>query len=456
MADTIIIIFGATGDLSKRMIFPALYRLYHLKKLSNVTIIGAALDPMSLDQLISHLTEFVEITDNDSWKNFTANIKYVPLNFTKLEDFQTLQAVIEKLDTKQKTNRLIYCATGSKFFDIITQHVAQSGIVKKQEITDEPWHRIAFEKPFGHDFESAEKLYNNIIRYINKNQMFLIDHYLAKELVQNITFVRFSNRIFQAIWSHHHIEQIDIILNERVGIEQRGKYYDSAGALLDVVQNHMLQMLSLIGMSTPAELTNHHISKAKIDILKKAVFVDGILGQYIGYRQEKDVAPQSMTDTFAALKIQVENETWHNVPFFLITGKNLDRKEVFIRIKLKPVTCKLPKGCETTANYLIIRIAPDSGFELQLNAKKPGVLDEIIPIVLEFCYSCNWPISPHGYEVIFQGLFAGEQTIFADFDQISYCWKLIDKIKSAKLPLYFYEKGTKGPAELAQFLLNNK
>jgi glucose-6-phosphate 1-dehydrogenase len=242
----------------------------------------------------------------------------------------------------------------------------------------------------------------------------------------------------------------------KVGMNGRGAFYDTVGALKDVVQNHMLQIVALLAMEAPEFLTGDYIRDQKAVVLQKIEVVDGIFGQYKGYKQEKQVNQNSTTETFAALKLKIDTPRWQGVPFYLKTGKCLSKKETIITIQFKPAKCLLSTSCPSDSNYLTIRVMPEPGFSLVLNVKKPGLLVEVMPVAMDFCYECKFGfVSDNVYELVLQEVLSGEQAISVRFDEIEYAWDVIDRLKELYLPLYEYEKGTRGPDQLQEFAQRN-
>jgi glucose-6-phosphate 1-dehydrogenase len=450
MKNVTIVLFGATGDLSKRKIIPALYRFVAKKKLEKVIIIGAAFDDVSSDNMIDAARPFVQDADEVDWNVLRGISYYKKINFTEPHDFAALYTFIQDCEKKNDIagSRLFYVATGSNFFCPITHSASQVGLLQRREKNDPMWHRIVYEKPFGHDLQSAHEINQCIANSVNESQVYRIDHYLTKEVVSNIAMIRFTNCVLEPLWSNRYIDQVQIILSESGGIEGRGVYYDAYGALRDVVQNHMLELLALICMESPEKLTGDYIRAERVKVLEKVRFVDGVLGQYEGYQQEAYVNENSHTDTYASLKLAVDTPRWLGVPFYLKTGKCLDKKETIIHIKFKQVDCLLMRGCPTDSNWLTIQIAPEAIFLLTLNAKRPDVADQVMPVGMEFCHSCLFGLqTPEAYEVLLEEVMRGEQSISVRFDEIEYAWKLIDVVEDQKLPLFSYKKGSKGPQE---------
>ncbi|HJZ23404.1 MAG TPA: glucose-6-phosphate dehydrogenase [Candidatus Babeliales bacterium] len=459
--DCTFIILGATGDLAKRKLIPAIYALVQEKKISNFAIIGAADSTASIGyKMMEQAREYITEFDQKIWDACCQSAAYCQLNFNNEKDFAQLHDIIIATEKKFNLshNRLIYCSTAPHFFAPITKALAKHNIIIKGELgnNNKPWHRVIYEKPFGTDFVSAKKINQIISEYLEEEQIFRIDHYLAKEIVATIAMIRFTNRVLEPLWSHHHIENIQIVLSETMGMVGRGIYYDKYGALKDVVQNHILQILALVTMETPEKLSGNFIRDKKAEILKHTTAIGGLLGQYEGYKQESGVDQNSTTETFAALEFRIDNDRWRHTPFFVRTGKQLQKKETVIYIRFKPVECLMTTFCPSEPNFLIIRIAPEEGFSLELNAKRPGVFDEIIPVAMDYCHDCTFaPRTPQGYELLLQEVLKGEQSVSVRFDEIEYSWKIIDSIQKLNLPCYTYAKDSIGPKELYDFQIKH-
>ncbi len=454
MIDCTFIILGATGDLAKRKLLPALCAFIHKNQPKNYRIIGAAFDDISVDTLFEHGRSYIPPDLHTTYNELKQQTDYQKLDFLNPQDFIALRELVESREHTYglSGNRLVYLAAATHFYCPITEHLAQSKLVVNASELNQRWHRVVYEKPFGHDRASAEVINACISRYFSEEQIYRIDHYLTKELVSNIALLRFTNCVFEPLWNKRYIDNVQIILNEEIGIENRGSYYDAYGALSDVVQNHMLQLMALVAMESPKFLTGEYIRTARRDVLQHVEIVDGLLGQYQGYRQEEMVAPDSRTETFAALHLKINNERWSGVPFYLKTGKWLEKKETVIYINFKEVTCLLTNHCPSPSNYLTIRIAPEAVFSLSLNAKKTGVADEVMPINMDFCHSCIFGlVTPEAYEVIFQEIIKGEQSIAVRFDEIEAAWDIIDKLKAHTLPVYPYPMKGSGPKEVKDF-----
>jgi len=454
MNSCVIIILGATGDLAYRRLIPAVYRLVADKKLEKFVFVGAAIEDITIDRIFDMASTFINDKDEKVWQEILKNSYYQKVDFDLLDDFVALNDYVSKLEKEYNLEgrRLIYLASPPSYFCSVTQNCVSSLLMKKTSKDSSSWNRIVYEKPFGKDAISAKQINNCIAGALNEEQVFRVDHYLTKEIVGNVQLVRFTNCVFEPLWNNNYIDQVNILLEEKLCVENRGPYYDKYGAMKDVVQNHMLALVSLIAMEQPKMLTADCVRDARVDVLKNVAFVDGIFGQYRGYKQENGVGSRSKTETFASLLLKVNNQRWQGVPFYLKTGKCLGEKRTEIQVKFKKTECLLLKGCPTNSNYLTINIYPEGTFSLSLNAKKPGISDEIVPIEMEFCHSCRFSEDSLGsYEAIFQEVMRGDQSISVRFDEIEYAWNIIDKIMKMNLPLHEYEKGSGGPKEIHDF-----
>jgi len=452
-----IVIFGATGDLTKRKIIPAIYRLMVSEKLSDFIIIGVSIDQTTPETIIKKAEQFIPDLDRTILQKLQERFYYHQLNFADSDHYKTLHSYLQKLEIEYQLpgNRLIYLACSASFFSIITNNIAQTKLATRKSELTLPWHRIVYEKPFGHDLISAGLINQAIAESFNENQIYRIDHYLTKELVSNILLLRFANSFFEPLWNNKYIEEVQIILSEQVAVENRGAYYDQYGALCDVVQNHILELMALIAMEAPHTLTGDFIREQRAKVLEKLEINDGYLGQYDGYLNHHGVSPHSKTDTFAVLCATIDTPRWHGVPFYLKTGKSLDKKETIIHIKFKSIATLFPSSAlfspkkKPESNWLTIRIVPEATFFLTLNIKKLGQTDELIPVAMEFCHSCIFgERSPEeAYEILLEQIIKGQQSIAVRFDEIEYAWRIIDHIKKRELPLYTYEQRSTGPLQ---------
>lgn len=454
MNDVTYIVFGASGDLTKRKLMPALYAQFAAGSMQKFLIIGASIDAISRDEVLKSARPFIKHLDEEVFKKFSDHFYYRELDFSDLQGFSRLNMFISDLEKKRGLSgkRLIYFAIASTFYSSVTISCAQSGLAIKKDVHDPIWHRLIYEKPFGYDGKSAKSINECIAQYFNETQIYRIDHYLTKELVGNIALVRFTNCVFEPLWNNRYIDNVQISVSEQVGIEDRGRYYDNYGALKDMVQNHMLELVALLGMEAPEQLSGDYIRQERARVLQKLRFSDIIFGQYEGYTSEPGVRPGSQIETFVALQLYIENPRWAGVPFYLKTGKKLDKTETIIQIKFKQVDCLLARKCPSDTNYLTIRVSPDPAFSLTLNAKKPGVSNEVVPVNMDFCHSCLFGEAiPDSYEVLLQEIVRGEQATSVRFDEIEYAWKFIDSIDQTEVPLYSYRPGSNGPKELEHF-----
>ena len=450
----LILIFGATGDLSKRKLIPALYRLLAGGKLANVRIVGAAVEAATAATVLEMAKPFINDLDLAIWQKLVSQFSYCQVDINQATDFQVLANLI-KIEQQQyqlADQILVYCAIFELLYVKLTAQLAQVGIIKRMGNTTSRWCRVVYEKPFGHSYDSVYQLNRAILNFLAEDQIYRVDHYLAKEIVSNIAFVRFTNRILEPLWNNFHIDSVQITLDESIDIEGRGTYYERYGVIKDIVQNHILQLIALVAMDVPKSLSGVDIQDAKAQLLKSIHCEEGILGQYTGYLAERNVAPNSQVPTFALLRFAIDDSRWAGAPFYIRTGKVMSVKQTKIVIKFKGTLCLLSKNCPTDANFLTIAIYPTGGFDLEINAKKPGTNDEVMPIKMNSCYDCLFvPQAPRAYENVISEIMAGEGTFAVRMDEIESAWKISDQIEQLALPLYPYAKGSDGPAEVTQF-----
>lgn len=449
-----IVLLGGTGDLSKRKLIPAIYKLVADRRLCKFALVCVSNDDTTIQKTLERAREFIPQINEDIWATIQVHASYHRLNFHDQASFKALGVLLQNIEKEYSLlgNRMFYLATMPEHFEAITQNLAHHNIVyhkKNNQLSpDQPWSRVVYEKPFGTDLLSARQINATIADVFHESQVFRIDHWLGKELVGNIALVRFTNRIFEPIWNNENIESVQIIMNETIGIEGRGRYYDTYGVLKDMVQNHMLQLLALISMEAPNRLTSHEIRDAKADVLKRVRVHAATLGQYDGYLDENDVRKQSTTPTFAALKVTVENDRWRDVPFYLKTGKFLDTRIATIHIRFKKVECRLD-ACPSDPNSLTINIHPNEGFYLNLNAKIPGSSSQVTPVSMNFCHASSFgPNTPEAYELLLSDVIRNDHSIFVRNDEIELSWGIIEQINRLHPSLYRYQKGSKGPQEI--------
>jgi glucose-6-phosphate 1-dehydrogenase len=472
-----IVIFGAAGDLTQRLLIPALYNLLHSNLLPKEwAIVGVARAPMSSEDFRTKMSqaihEFATVEVNDSlWQDFEQRFYYLSGNFEDDSTYQQLQTLLGQIDQDHGTqgNYLYYLATAANFFCDIIQRLGAVGLTREDH---GQWRRVIIEKPFGRDLESARKLNHTISNVLRESQIYRIDHYLGKETVQNILVFRFGNGIFEHIWNHHYIDHVQITVTETVGVENRGGFYEGVGAIRDMVQNHLFQLLAMIAMEPPVSFEADAVRDEKSKLLKsiqplssESVLTQAVRGQYgAGYTQEKTlsayrseprVSPDSCTETYAALKLTIDNWRWANVPFYLRTGKRLPKRVTEISVQFKPIPSLLfrqtPIDC-LTPNFLIIRIQPSEGIHLQFGAKVPGPRVTMSGVEMDFCYANYFGTTPStGYETLLYDCMIGDATLFQRSDNVELGWSVVEPILdvwSALPPRDFanYEAGSWGPA----------
>ena len=473
-------IFGGTGDLAKRKLYPSLYRLYkkgYLKE--HFAVIGTArrewTDEFYRDVVVESIQDLTE-SHEDAIK-FASHFYYQSHNVTDIEHYDTLKKLTKKLDEKYQLegNRLFYLAMSPNFFGIISQNLRDRDL-----ITTNGFNRLIIEKPFGHDFESALELNNQIRASFEEDQIYRIDHYLGKEMVQNISAVRFGNYMIESMWNSRYIDNIQITLSESLGVEERGGYYDTSGALRDMLQNHILQIISLLAMEPPTRLEDKEIRTEKIKALKAVRLLEPdevsdymVRGQYgpgindtsknlNEYREEMNVALDSQTETFVAGKIMIDNFRWAGVPFYFRTGKRLTKKGTQIDIEFKNVPLNLFDNNEEPLppNVLTIYIQPTEGFSLELNTKKIGLGLETETLKLEHKHSADTTAnSPEAYEKLILDCLNGDSTNFTHWDEVATSWKFVDIIRerwdNEMVSFPNYASGSMGPADSKQLLIKD-
>lgn len=450
-----IIILGATGDLSKRKLIPAVYRLLKDNYLDRCALVGLSLADGTAENMLEAARPFITDFDQGVWDRLRSYASYVQGDFHDIGMYARLAGTLTEVEKQHDLpgNRLLYLATMPEHFATLTKQLALHRIISRgSEAAGKGWQRVVYEKPFGHDGRSAEDINQAIRSVFDESQVYRIDHYLGKEVVSTITTLRCANMIFMPLWQREYIESVQIILNEKRGIEQRGRYYNSYGALKDMVQNHMLQLLALVAMEPPAKFEDQHIRDAKAQVLSKTNVVDVLLGQYDGYRDEAFIPKDSQTDTFAALKLSIDNDRWRGVPFYLKTGKNLYEYSASIHLKLKPVAHMADIAPGAQANSITLQIEPEEGFLLNLNTDVPGQPMQTTPITMQWSHKCVFGHNtPKSYERLLADAIRGDQSVFVRFDEIAHSWRIIDSIKSEERERHTYAQGGRGPKELEAF-----
>ncbi len=464
---TSIVIFGASGDLTVRKLIPALFSLYCKRRLpEHFRIVGFSRTPYSHEAFRDHLREGVaefagDLFDmeKEQWEAFAGRIYYSPGSLKEPGDFHTLQRLLTRLE-QGPANRLYYLALAPQFYEDTINNM-DADMVRERG----GWRRVVIEKPFGRDLESARALNKTVHAVFSEDQVYRIDHYLGKETAQNILFFRFANTIFEPVWNRRYVDHVQIMVLESVEVGHRAGYYDQAGVLRDMFQNHLLQLLSLVAMEPSASFDADAIRNEKAKILKAVRPIqlsDTIRGQYLGYREVEGVAPDSQTETYAALRLYIDNWRWQGVPFYLRSGKGLNTKasEIVISFQRPPhVMFDLPQDFEFTPNILSLCIQPDEGVHLKFQAKVPDSPQAMRPVDMEFHYRSTFKDQrlPDAYERLLLDALNGDASLFARSDEIELAWGLIDPIlegwkTEAAPPLAFYERGSRGPEEASAFI----
>jgi glucose-6-phosphate 1-dehydrogenase len=473
-----IVIFGASGDLTSRKLIPALYHLFLAKQLPRpFKIIGFARreksDEQWREELHAALQQFsrTQPVDELVWTEFAQNIHYSIGDFSDRSGFEKLEKLLSSMGSEPlRRNLLFYLATPPSQFAEVVEHLHEAGLLSK-ELAGPFWQRIVVEKPFGHDLQSAIKLNDELTRYAHEKQVFRIDHYLGKETVQNILMFRFSNSIFEELWNRRSISHVQVTVSEKLGVGQRGGYYEESGALRDMVQNHLLQVLSLIAMEPPVTLEAESIRDEKVKLLKSVRPIPSdhvdkyvVRGQYFagmidnqlrpGYRQEPKVKTDSNIETYLALKLFIDNWRWSGVPFYLRTGKTLPLSASEVRIQFQPtphILFAAQCGTNLDSNALALRLQPEEGIYLRFNGKVPGTSLQVRPVRMNFSYNTEFgAYTPEAYERLLLEAVAGDATLFIRRDEVETAWAIVDPIAEGwdNKPLTnreFYSAGTWGP-----------
>lgn len=447
---TVIIIFGGNGDLTKRKIIPALYNLFLENRLpEKFGIIGTSRTEFSdekyRDSLLDGINQFSRTgkAKKEKWAEFSSNISYQAANINDVASYNEFYTKVSKLKEEWNENPsiLYYCAVSPDLFCTIASNISKSKLANDKETT-----RIIIEKPFGRDLESAKALNTNLLTIFDEKQIYRIDHYLGKEVVQNVMAFRFANTIMEPLWNRTHIEHVQISVTEQIGVEDRGSYFDNAGILRDMIQNHLLQLLCIVAMEPPINFDADLVRDRKVDVLKAIrKIVPGMIdntairGQYgsgwvegkevAGYREEIDVDPNSNTETYAAMKFNIDNWRWQGVPFYLRTGKRLSKSASYIVIQFREVPHNMFNNDEHAIpkqNRLIISIQPDMAIRFQLESKTPGLEMILNTVDMVFDYSEKTKTdSPEAYETLLLDVISGDQTLFMRADQVEAAWEVV-------------------------------
>ncbi len=477
------VIFGVTGDLTHRKLMPSLYELaVDVPLPANFSVVGFARRDWDDEQFRQEMSDAVHKgikgeVDAAAWQNFAQRLNYVSSNFDDPEGYRRLGELLDRIDAERNIggNRIFYLATPPSFYPVIVRHLREAGLARRF-VPGEPergWTRLVIEKPFGHDLPSSQALNNEIASAFAESQVYRIDHYLGKETVQNLLVFRFANEIFEPIWNRHYIDHVQMTVAEAIGIEGRGQFYEEAGALRDIVQNHMLQLLSLIAMEPPSSITEKTVRDEKVQVLQAIAPPRGrtaaagvVRGQYgpgwadgravPGYRQEQGAAPDSPVETYVALKLGIDNFRWAGVPFYLRTGKRLPQRATEIAVQFNRVPHLLFTRAGTMRpepNLLILRIQPDEGITLRFAAKVPGAGMQIRSVNMDFFYGTSFLAKgPDDYARLLLDCMLGDATLFARRDEVETAWAIcngiMDHWAAAPDPDFpNYEAGTWGPPE---------
>ena len=476
------VIFGASGDLTSRKLIPALYHLFCAGQLpSPFRVIGLARreksDAAWHGELRAALEQFSRThqADPTRWEEFRAHVTYCqgdiaePATYVKLREQLAAGG-----DPRLSQNVLFYLAISPSQFAEAAERLHEAGLLSRERSAP-GWHRLVVEKPFGHDLQSARQLNAELARFVNERQICRIDHYLGKETVQNILMFRFSNSIFEPVWNRQLVDHVQITVSETLGVGARGGYYEEAGALRDLVQNHLLQVLALVAMEPPVSLEAEAIRDEKVKLLKSVrvlfpeqVAANVVRGQYtegpggeVAYRQEPKVRPGSDVETYVALRLFIDNWRWAGVPFYVRTGKRLPLSASEVRVRFRPtpnVLFAAQCGANLDANSITLRLQPNEGIALQFNGKVPGTSTEIRPVRMNFSYDAAFgAYTPEAYERLLLEALAGDATLFIRSDEVEASWTITDPIRAGwgKRPLTeneFYPAGAWGPVAADQLL----
>ncbi len=483
-----IIIFGASGDLVYRKLLPSLFNLY-LRELmpSKFYILGFARTEMSDEDFRERVREALgnahEDTKGEILDSFLSQCRYTSGDYSDIEAYRRLQKKASgcENDFSKKENKLFYLALPPQLHPTVVSRLSQSGLTMEGE-NEDPWARVVFEKPFGHDLQSALELDKHLTSMLKPSQIFRIDHYLGKETVQSILMLRFANIMFEPLWNQRYIDNIQITVAESVGVEHRGGYYEGAGCLRDMFQNHMLQMLSLVTMEAPTRFEAEYVQGERVKLLKairpwsERTLKDNIVrAQYAagkideksvqGYQDEPNIAPDSTTDTFVSMKLYIDNWRWQDVPIYMRSGKRLNMRESEVAVTFKRVPYSLfgfESQHEMPANILVMKIQPDEGVDLTIHTKQPGPKACMASLSLSFKYDEVFDTAPQdAYDRLLLDCMLGDRTLFLTREGVEAAWKVVDPVLNfwrdhpEKAPLHPYKAGSWGPKASDDLLLRS-
>jgi glucose-6-phosphate 1-dehydrogenase len=473
-----IVIFGGSGDLSKRKLVPALFELDREKQLPPTTaIVGYARtgesDETYRAEMKAAVAEFArkKPIEETEWTSFASRLFFFRGDLKIPKNYADLKARLESIEKERSLpgNRLFYLAIPPSSIGVVVANLGQAGFVNRADAG--PWSRVIVEKPFGRDLQTARALNEELSLVFRERQIFRIDHYLGKETTQNILVLRLGNGIFEPLWNRRYVDHVQITVAECIGVENRGKFYEEAGVLRDIIQNHVLQLLCLVAMEPPVAFDPNAVRDEKVKVLRSIqpqspdeILRDSVRGQYgpgavegqtvVGYRQEKDVNPMSLRETYAAWKVQIENWRWAGVPFYLRAGKRLAKRvtEIAIQFKTPPIALFRQVGVlRQEPNVLVLRIQPDEGIAMKFGAKVPGPVTKIDPVTMDFRYSEYFGASqPEAYERLLMDAIHGDSTLFARRDEVEAAWEHVTPLldvwrDNPPLDHPNYEAGTWGP-----------
>jgi glucose-6-phosphate 1-dehydrogenase len=476
------VLFGATGDLAKRLVVPALYNLEQSGVLpKDFALIGVARAEGDAENWRKTLWEALDgfvknksgtfnadRIDEEAWRRLAGKMSFVRGDLTSADLYQTLKTKLSEVEKTSGTkgNVLFYLAVADPLFGPVVEKLGEAGLVDEAAEGDGSWRRVVIEKPFGHSLESARALNRDILKVLKEEQIFRIDHFLGKDTVQSIMAFRFANGVFEPIWNRDRIDHVQITAAETVGVEQRGDFYEKTGALRDMTPNHLLSLLTLVAMEPPTGFDAAAVRSRKADVLSAIPPVDpkdAVRGQYgageVGdkparaYRDEPDVAKDSRVETYAALKLEIDNWRWSGVPFYLRTGKHLAARVTEIAIRFKPAPYAVFADTPVEAlspNWLVIRIAPDEGISLQVEVKRRGPVVDLAPVKMAFRYDDWFPKEANvGYETLLYDVMIGDPTLFMRADMVEHGWRIVQPVLDAwgrgAGDLQTYPAGGEGP-----------